>query len=625
MSTFLTAQAFPRGLLAPELFLGVVSSVAAQSVGVNLTEAGRPSGAFYRGARYGRGEVGELVLIEGQQSLLLGRIREIRLPDPDRRSLTAVPRRLDDLDAIGNIQLLGCVALDTLEVTAGVDAYPRLGDRIYAAPHRFVALLPQLMRGERPEKDTVALDLGTVGNAAEAAVSLRPEKLFGRHCAILGTTGGGKSWTTARIIQECLKYPSKVILLDATGEYRGFDGPGVKHCHLGAPLETAAASAGCSLPPTSFLESDFVALFEPAGKVQGPKLRAAIRSLRLANLVERLAPNGFIEKIGRSKRDVEAAERRPEIAASLDDPRQGFDARHLVRQIEQECVYPDAFGEIRGQKDLTKWGLEDGNFSHCLPLVARINGVLTSPAFRCVFHAASLPSLTDGISEFHNSADRLLRLDLSGIHYEFNAREIIANVVGRHLLELARSGAFRTRPAVVLVDEAHNFLGRHIGTEDYASKLDAFELIAKEGRKYGLCLCLATQRPRDITEGVISQMGTLIVHRLTNDRDREVVERACGEIDRSASAFLPNLRPGEAVIIGTDFPIPLMLQILEPSTRPNSEGPAFQKHWKEDISEVSPRDADDDRVDHGEIHDASPPKAGTASSAPVPSRPTTSA
>lgn len=77
-----------------------------------------------------------------------------------------------------------------------------------------------------------------------------------------------------------------------------------------------------------------------------------------------------------------------------------------------------------------------------------------------------------------------------------------------------------------------------------------------KGRKYGLNICLATQRPRDISEGVLSQMGTLIVQRLTNEQDRQVVERACGEIDRAASAFLPNLCPGEAAIIGVDFPIP---------------------------------------------------------------------
>jgi len=74
-------------------------------------------------------------------------------------------------------------------------------------------------------------------------------------------------------------------------------------------------------------------------------------------------------------------------------------------------------------------------------------------------------------------------------------------------------------------------------------------------------------------------MGTLIVHRLTNDRDREVVERACGEIDKAASAFLLNLRPGQAVIIGTDFPVPLTIQIDKPNTQPKSDGPDYQKYW----------------------------------------------
>jgi hypothetical protein len=204
---------------------------------------------------------------------------------------------------------------------------------------------------------------------------------------------------------------------------------------------------------------------------------------------------------------------------------------------------------------------------------------LISPAFNCVFGCSDVP-LTQKIDEFIVGDKKLFRICLSGIAYEFNAREIIANVIGRFLITKARNRAFVACPLVVIVDEAHNFLGRQIGSEDYATRLDAFEIIAKEGRKYGLSICLATQRPRDITEGVLSQMGTLVVHRLTNDRDREVVERACGEIDRSASAFLPNLKPGEAAIIGADFPIPLTIQIDQPMIKPKSYGPDFQQHWK---------------------------------------------
>jgi len=571
---------FPKGLLRSELFLGVVCLISARSVDANLSEVGQPGGSYFSGGRYGRGEVGEFVLIEGQQNLLLGRISEVRLREPERRSIKPDFMGNSSLDAIGEIQLLGCVAMDDLNVTAGVDAYPRLGDRIYAAPHPFIGVLPQLMESSADQDEAVMLDLGVVGGTQESTIMIKPERLFGRHCAILGTTGGGKSWTTARIIEECLKHKAKLILIDPTSEYRGFCGDGVVHCHLGDPVKTAKDSKDCSLPSRSFTESDFVALFEPAGKVQGPKMRAAIRSLRLAKLKPELAPNGFIRKINQPKTQVEAAEKEPSIASKLDDPRQPFDVSNLVKQIEQECVYPEAFSSsVRGEKDPTKWGGEDGSFSYCLPLVARINGVLTSPAFKCVFENAGKATLTDMIDEFVTNEGKLLRICLSGISYEFSAREVIANVIGRYLLSKARGRSFQEHPTVVFVDEAHNFLGRRIGTDDYASKLDAFELIAKEGRKYGLNICLATQRPGDITESVLSQMGTLIVHRLTNDQDREIVTRACGEIDRTASAFLPNLQPGEAAIIGTDFPIPLTIQIREPSSKPTSSGPSYQDHW----------------------------------------------
>lgn len=574
-------DAFPRGLLRPELFIGVLSSVSAQAVRFNLNEAGSPSGAHFLGGRYGKGEVGEFVLIEGQINLLLGRVVEIHLPEPERRSVNASHSKVPDLDAVGTIQLLGSVAMDTLRVTAGVESYPRLGDRVYAAPHNFVANLPSLMEPEGSPESKVLLKLGSIDVALESAVSIRPEKLFGRHCAILGATGGGKSWTTARIIEECIKYKTKIILLDATGEYRGFSGVHVEHFHLGNPVEKAAGSQPRSLPPTCFVESDFIALFEPAGKVQGPKMRVAMRSLRLAQLVPTVASNGIIKKIDQSKGPVIAAEQQAGVLGKLDDPRQGFDVSKLIAQIEQECVYPDGFGAAKGAKDTTKWGGDSGEVSYCLSLMSRISAVLTAPSFECVFKSTD-PALTTAIADFVSNDKRLLRICLSGVAYEFKAREITANVIGRHLLNLARNGAFKNSPVVVIVDEAHNFLGRQIGGEDAVARLDAFELIAKEGRKYGLNICLTTQRPRDITEGVLSQMGTLVVHRLTNDRDREVVERACGEIDRSASSFLPNLKPGEAAIIGADFPIPLTIQIFPPNARPKSDGPDYQKHWQLD-------------------------------------------
>ncbi|MBF0291174.1 MAG: ATP-binding protein [Nitrospinae bacterium] len=566
-----------KGILRPELRLGVVSSITASLVRVNLKDAGASSGEHFSGGRYGKGEVGEFVLIEGQQNLLMGRIVEVRLPERERHSIGQDYAGSSQLDAIGNIQLLGSISMNTLQISAGVDAYPRLGDRVYSAPHQFLALIPALMDSTGNDTEPLRLEIGSVNVAHESKVSITPGKLFGRHCAILGATGGGKSWTTARIIEESIKYNAKIILLDATGEYRGFSDSTIEHYHLADPVENAANSTPCNLPPTSFQESDFIAMFEPSGKVQGPKLKEAIRSLRLVSLEKSLANNkGVLVKANMLKKGIFDAENG--IAKKLDDPKEPFNVRLLPSQIREECVHPAGnYGKYP-----TKWGDYDENsYNYCLSLLSRINVVLTSPAYKCVFGSNSdNKSIANAIDSFSKTNTRLMRICLSGILHEFSAREIIANVLGRYLLTKARNGDFKNTPVVVIVDEAHSFLGRHIGTEDTYARLDAFELIAKEGRKYGLNICLATQRPRDITEGVLSQMGTLIVHRLTNDRDREIVERACGDIDRSASAFLPNLKPGEVAIVGVDFPIPLTIQIEKPTVKPQSEGPNYQKHWR---------------------------------------------
>lgn len=571
--SILVSERLERGLLRPQLFMGMISSVSASHARVNLSDASAPSGSHFEARRYGRGEVGELVLIEGQVSLVLGRLIEVRLPELERKTLKPIGDVTVGMDVLGIVQFLGAVRTDTLRVSAGVVSYPRLGDRVYAAPHEFVAQIPRLLDAGLGSGTQVALEIGTVSGANGAGISARPEKLFGRHCAVLGATGGGKSWTVARLVQECAKHSAKVILLDATGEYRSLEGTHVTHCHLGDPTAQAVGSVSCSLPASNFQESDFIALFEPAGRVQGPKLREAMRSLRLVKLESTLTTDGLLRKAGRKKKPAEDALKK--YAAKVEDPATPFDVVRLSEQVFEECVFPSA------NSDQTVWGAyTDNDRTFCLGLVTRITALVTSRAFAPVFQSTGNP-LAAVVSEF--LADRqakILRICLGGVSYEYMAREFIANAIGRLLLQLARSGRFDKNPLLVFVDEAHNFLGRTVGVEDMGVRLDAFELIAREGRKFGLNVCLATQRPRDLTESVLSQMGTLIVHRLTNDRDRDIVERACGEIDRAASAFLANLRAGEAAIIGVDFPIPLTVQIAEPEIRPMSDGPNYQAAWK---------------------------------------------
>ena len=573
----MTSAALPGlrdGLLRPELHMGVVSAVSASHARVTLSAAGAPSGSHFEARRYGRGEVGEFVLIEGQLNLVLGRLIEVRLPEAERRTFAVDRQDSDGPDVVGTVQFLGAVRADTLRVSAGVATYPRLGDRVYAAPHAFVGHIPRLLDADGSQPTPLTLNLGFVSGTSDAEVWARPEKLFGRHCAVLGATGGGKSWTVARLIEECSKHNAKVILLDATGEYRTLPNATTLHFHLGTPPKLAPGSTACSLPPSSFQESDFIALFEPSGKVQGPRFREAIRSLRLARLEPSLAQsNGLILKAQQKKKLITDA--LVKHARAVEAPDTGFDVTLLDKQLFEECVFPEGFN-----KPPDSWGgYADGDKGYCLGLATRISAIVTASSFAPIFGGAGEP-LTKHIGAFLDQGDkRVLRLCLGGVSYEYRAREFIVNAIGRFLLTEARTGRFQREPTLVFVDEAHNFLGRSVGSEDSVVRLDAFELIAREGRKYGLNLCLATQRPRDLTEGVLSQIGTLIVHRLTNDRDRDVVERACGEIDRAASAFLANLRAGEAAIIGVDFPIPLTVQLLPPTAPPASDGPDYQKAW----------------------------------------------
>ena len=552
-----------NGVIKPELLFGKVNAVTANSVNfeyINLQH----QATYFHGKRYGKGEVGEFILIESQVNLILGRIIEIKKDDLDK----------SNLDIAGRIQLLGTIQMDSLYVTAGVEYYPNINDLIYSAPHELIAQLPKRMNRGIPK---VELNIGFINVDQGCDITVTPEKLFGRHLGILGSTGGGKSYTTAKILEECRKFNAKVIILDPTGEYKDFIGNDIENVHLSEPISPAINSHQVRMPVKSFQETDFIALFEPSGKVQGPKFRDAIRSLRLVNILNDRQlhldkiENGIFLKIRKTEQSWRECINAIGGTKLLEHPSTPFNPLKLSKQIREECVWPPKSDGI--------WGEDQQSFSYCLALVSRIHGITTSNTFKFVFQSKGLPTLVEKIDDFYDSNKKILRIDLSDVGFEFKAREIVANVIGRHLLGLARDRKFSDKPIVVFLDEAHNFIGKSIGNEDTIAKLDSFELIAKEGRKFGLNICLATQRPRDITEGVLSQLGTLIVHRLTNDRDREIIERACGEIDKAASDFLPSLQPGEAVLIGNDFPIPLTINIHQPSIIPNSAGADFQNKW----------------------------------------------
>ena len=558
-----------------ERLVGSLSEIGPTTATINLRKDAASEGKWLHGHRFHGGRVGEFIVIECGEAGIFGRITEVRLPERERLAVEESSKRKPDVHPIATAQLLTTFYVSRAEVVGGIAAYPNLGSRVFSAHPLLVKWLAESTR--RPdERRDVLLHLGSLPDGDHVPVSITPEKLFGRHCAVLGSTGGGKSFTLARLMEESLRFAGKVVVLDATGEY--FRLKEAQHVQLGGP-KVDDAEVVC-LPYHELTEEDMFTLFNPGTQSQAPKLRAAIKSLKLAKLVPKKCPEGYCPKVNRPKKPFEDAYN--EHLALLESPKADFEIKHLVRQIDEECVRHNGFTD--NTADYTKWGNYDEQAkSYVVSLVGRIETMIATKELECIFKPEG-PSLFEEISKFlADPARRLLRISLKYVAFSFFTREIVANAIGRRLMEQARAGKFvGGKPVVVMLDEAHHFLNKQIGDEHGKRSLDAFELIAKEGRKHWLTLCMATQRPRDIPEGVLSQMGTLIVHRLTNEKDRDVVEKASGDIDRSAAAFLPTLAPGEAAIIGVDFPIPLTVQVAAPRQPPDSSGPRYQDKWVEE-------------------------------------------
>lgn len=552
----------------PDNYIGTVTLVNAGQVQANLPLAS----AQPERRALARGAVGEFVFVDCERTKLLGRITEVKIPDAERLSVEPHLGASITPNPIGRIQLLATVIDGDSKLSRGVNIYPKIGDGVFLAS---AEILARMIGKSATTAGEINIPIGSIeAGSRSVVVDLPPEKLFGRHCGIFGATGGGKSWTIASLIEKIKDKKGKAIVFDPTGEFSDIAGidtvfafeanvPNARHVHF---------------PYTEITEDDLFSLFRPSGQSQGPKLRDAVKSLKLVQALGQNIPanlhivGGVLEKANRQRAPYFDAIRANALA--IHGPKCSFNIGCLSEQIKHECVWQTA------NQNANNFGGPDNNAaSYCESLASRIATLTNSRELECIFLTQG-DSLVDEIASFLDDDDRDVALiSFKEVRFEHNTRELLLNIIGRYLLGIARDGRFRGSPIVVFLDEAHQFLGRTVGDEYGSVRLDSFGLIAKEGRKYGLTCVLATQRPRDIPQDVLSQLGTLIVHRLTNEQDRNTVEHACGDLDRAAAQFIPMLAPGEAIIIGPDLPTPLPLQMLRPKDPPNSSGPQFQRHW----------------------------------------------
>lgn len=447
-----------------------------------------------------------------------------------------------------------------------VEKYPYIGDTVSKVS-------PELIRNfieSNISDDALCLEFANLVNADNASFQISPERLFGRHLAILGTTGSGKSWSIAKIIEESAKFKSKIILIDATGE---FDNLNYKTKHLKLGGENIEGCKNNILPYFQLTEDDVIQIFKPEADIQDAKLRSAIKSLKIASLEPKISLDGLIVKAHKDKTNFQKAYSKHyvQVQNNLAD----FDISLLSKQIQNECVHYS-----RSVNEANIWGAFDrGDIASCTSLIDRIETIIHSEEFKPIFQTYGKISILEEITYFLKDEDlRVLCISLKDLAFSNNIRQVVVNALCRFLMKIARKHFFNKNPLVLFIDEAHQFL-----TEDQLfSDLKGFnslESIAREGRKYALTLCLATQRPRDLPGHIFSQIGNLLVHRVVNELDRKSIESASSSVDTTVLNKLPSLGSGEACILGVDFRYPILIKTKKPKNPPIFFGPDYSSKW----------------------------------------------
>lgn len=560
--------------------IGSLLDVSATEAKINLTKAGTGEQTWILGTRLPVGEVNEFVFIDCGQLSVLARVVKVWLENGERLSVEGLVDSLPTNNPIGLVQLLVSVDVETGFNYRGVKQYPRLGAQVYSAHPKLVSLLAEGVLNSRSEE--LLLQIAEMPHDSSVNICISPEKLFSRHCAILGSTGGGKSYTMANLMENVIAHGGKILLIDATGEFENLP---CESYYVGEHAK-AQPHQKVTYPHWMFTDSDLRALLRPSAQSQAPKLDAAIQSLRVVTQHYQNSGHGLsitssytLEKAGKTKASFENAVR----AISTFENSIPWSFSCLSAQIIEECVWPNG-GTAQSPRAEVWGGRADNDVGHCLNLISRVQAMSVNRNLKwmidCDYSLKTIPSL---IEEFCTTSHaRFIRLDLSAVSFEANAREILVNAIGRKLMRCARDSMITyENPALIFIDEAHQFLNKRIGDETARIDLDAFGNIAKEGRKYGLNTIIATQRPRDIPEDVLSQIGTLIVHRLTNEKDQEVVRKAVGSIDQRSASFLPVLGQGEALLLGVDFPFPMTIKIKPPRLKPESRSASFSSVWQQ--------------------------------------------
>ena len=516
----------PSPVAAPES-LGFVLSVAGSASRVALDLSAIEALAGDRDpVRASGGSVGSQLKMRVGESWLLANVRSL--------SLNLATDQIEaEIDFLGE----GVEAPMTATLTGfrrGVTRYPVPGCAVYPIT---TADLNQVYAAD----DRANIEIGTVYPTADVRAALYIDAMLGKHFALVGSTGTGKSTSAALILHRiCDMAPEgHILMIDPHGEY------------------SAAFRDNGALYDVSNLQMPYWLMnFEEHCEV-------------------------FLTTSG-SERQVDAdilakcllsARRKGRIGQEI--PKLTVDAPVPYLLSDLSALIANEMGKMDRAGDIAPY----------LRLKTKIDEVKADPRYGFMFSGMLV---ADTMADF---LARMFRLpgggrpitivDVSGVPSEITS--VVVAVLARMTFDYAiwaRNEA--QRPILLVCEEAHRYIPRDVDA-DGSSVGRILGRIAKEGRKYGVSLGLITQRPSDLAEGVLSQCGTIIAMRLNNDRDQAFVRAAMPEGARGFLDSIPALRNRECIICGEGVAIPIRVLFdgLEEQRRPASGDPLFSQLWRE--------------------------------------------
>jgi hypothetical protein len=468
----------------------------------------------------------------------------------------------------------------------GVTQFPTTGDEVH-----IVSMMDlNVVYGKLNSTNTITVGNISVSESLSAKIDI--DRLVTRHCAILGSTGSGKSNTVTVILEAIAKSEfksSRILVIDPHGEYNDALNLYSKVYKVNADAERGQYEL--YIPFWALPFDELLSIFSGALTDQN-------KDYVSSKVVERKIEAAGTMKMDLAKESITSYSPIPfslnQLWFDLDDfERQTYSNKE--KKIKTELL---TIGDAEKLMSNEYQPATTNNTAPFLNNQARyitkftdsIRSKLLNSQYNFLFNCSSLKPNKEGIvdkdldtllSEWLGHEKPITILDLSGV-----PEEIMTSVSGT-LLKIVYEALFwgqnntvggKQQPLLVVLEEAHNYL--KAGEKSISSR--TVQKIAKEGRKYGVGLMLVTQRPSELDETVLSQCGTLIALRMNNSKDRYHIASAVQDELQSMIDLLPSLRTGEGIISGEAVKIPTRIKFYRITNAPKSADPKVSEQWNKE-------------------------------------------